>query len=48
MVAATCDRAVFMRDGRLVDQLIKPTTESVAALLASLEARTSNLEAVAA
>lgn len=38
-VAAACDRVVFMRDGRLVDQLASPSTESVAALLAALEAR---------
>ena len=38
-VAAACDRVVFMRDGRLVDQLTSPSTESVAALLAALEAR---------
>ncbi len=38
-VAAACDRVVFMRDGRLVDQLIGPGAESVAALLAALEVR---------
>ena len=38
-VAATCDRVVFMRDGRLIDQLIRPSTEAVAAHLAALETR---------
>ncbi len=38
-VAASCDRVVFLRDGRLVDQLSSPTTESVASLLAALEER---------
>ncbi|MFT4218962.1 MAG: ABC transporter ATP-binding protein [Microbacterium sp.] len=38
-VAASCDRVVFMRDGRLVDQISNPTTASVASLLAALEAR---------
>ncbi|MFT4232442.1 MAG: ABC transporter ATP-binding protein [Leucobacter sp.] len=47
-VAASCDRVVFMRDGRLVEQLLDPTTESVAALLAALEAQsTADLEEVA-
>ncbi len=36
-VAATCDRVVFMRDGGLAQQLSAPTTEDVAAMLASLE-----------
>lgn len=43
-VAATCDRVVFMRDGRLVEQLVDPTTESVAARLAALEAEVSGVE----
>lgn len=38
-VAATCDRVVFLRDGRLVDKLWKPTTELVAGRLAALETR---------
>lgn len=36
-VAAACDRVVFMRDGRLVEQVSSPTTEGVARMLASLE-----------
>ncbi len=43
-VAATCDRVVFMRDGRLVEQLVDPTTESVAARLAALEAAVNGVE----
>lgn len=38
-VAAACDRVVFLRDGHLVDQLLAPTAEAVAARLASLETR---------
>ncbi|MFT4136740.1 ABC transporter ATP-binding protein [Microbacterium sp.] len=37
-VAASCDRVVFMRDGRLAQQMSAPTTEGVAGMLASLEA----------
>ncbi|MFT3875356.1 MAG: ABC transporter ATP-binding protein [Propioniciclava sp.] len=37
-VAAACDRVVFMRDGRLAQQMTSPTTDSVAAMLAALEA----------
>ncbi|WP_454296770.1 ABC transporter ATP-binding protein [Salana multivorans] len=36
-VAAACDRVVFMRDGRLARQMTTPTTDGVAAMLASLE-----------
>lgn len=36
-VAAACDRVVFMRDGRLVDQLAAPTLDAVASRLAALE-----------
>lgn len=43
-VAATCDRVVFMRDGRLVEQLVDPTTESVATRLAALEAAVNRVE----
>lgn len=47
-VAAACDRVVFMHDGRLVDQLTDPSTESVAARLAALEAHADeHSEAVA-
>ena len=38
-VAATCDRVIFMRDGRLVDQLAAPSAEEVAAKLTSLSQR---------
>ncbi len=38
-VAAACDRVVFLRDGRLVDQLAAPTAEAVATRLAELESR---------
>ena len=44
-VAATCDRVIFMRDGRLVEQLVSPNTESVASRLAALEAATAADEA---
>ena len=37
-VAAACDRIVFMRDGRLVDQMTAPTADTVAARLAALSA----------
>ncbi|MFT4259411.1 ABC transporter ATP-binding protein [Microbacterium sp.] len=47
-VAASCDRVVFMRDGRLVDQISSPTTESVASLLAALEARSEAVSEEAA
>ncbi|MEZ5087469.1 MAG: ABC transporter ATP-binding protein [Tessaracoccus sp.] len=36
-VAASCDRVVFMRDGRLAHQVSEPTTEGVASMLAALE-----------
>lgn len=42
-VAASCDRVVFMRDGTLVEQLASPSTEAVAALLASLEDHSDDL-----
>ena len=38
-VAAACDRVVFMRDGRFVEQLTMPTAEEVAATLAALTAQ---------
>ena len=38
-VAATCDRVIFMRDGRLVDQMAAPNAEEVAAMLAALSER---------
>ncbi|MDF1488716.1 ABC transporter ATP-binding protein [Tessaracoccus caeni] len=39
-VAAACDRVVFMRDGRLANQMTAPTTEEVASMLAALEEST--------
>ncbi|WP_231851398.1 ABC transporter ATP-binding protein [Microlunatus phosphovorus] len=41
-VAATCDRVVFMRDGRLVDQLAAPSVEQVASKLTSLSEPSSS------
>jgi len=43
-VAATCDRVVFMRDGRLVDQLAAPSVEEVASKLTSLSERAESPE----
>ena len=43
-VAASCDRVVFLRDGRLVDQLANPTAEAVATRLTELETRTTELQ----
>lgn len=35
-VAAVCDRVIFMRDGRLVDQMVSPNAELVATTLTGL------------
>ena len=37
--AATADRVLFLRDGRIVDQLASPSTVEVADRLARLETR---------
>lgn len=38
-VAAHCDRVLFLRDGRLVRELVGPTAEQVAGVLAGLSER---------
>ena len=43
-VAATCDRVIFMRDGRLVDQLAAPSADEVAAMLAALSEQAADAE----